>query len=177
MYVEQLRCGGCGEAVKPTTFKCAACGVIVGAKFVAMHNEQRGARYAIMGCSWAILLAFMLGVWAISSYVTRGPSEADIAASNATKAKAAEDKRQGLHCLIPVLGYNSSFVDAVKARLRDPDSFVHERTRIAPADKTGQHPIIMDYRARNGFGGVNRAVAVGTVDHETCATTAVELVG
>jgi hypothetical protein len=58
-------------------------------------------------------------------------------------------------------------VDRVKAQLRDPSSFEHVESRIMP-NVNGKHRVVMKYRARNGFGGVNVAYAIGSVDHATC---------
>lgn len=60
--------------------------------------------------------------------------------------------------------------DLVKSNLRDPESFEHAETRITPVVK-GKHTIIMQYRARNGFGGMNAETAMGTIDNATCSAT------
>ena len=45
-------------------------------------------------------------------------------------------------------------------------------TRISPVNTaTGKHTILMDYGARNSFGGMVRGTARGTVDNETCEAT------
>jgi hypothetical protein len=85
----------------------------------------------------------------------------------ADAAKAEEDQRRGFHCLSGWDGSNASLVQQVKNQLREPDSFEHIETRITP-EVNGKHNITMEYRARNGFGGMNVATAVGTVDHQTC---------
>lgn len=90
-----------------------------------------------------------------------------IIASEAAQKKAAE-RASGLHCLSAWDGSNRSMVDAVQNRLRDPDSFKHYETRIGKIDKKGEHLLIMEYGARNGFGGMNRQVAMGVVNGETC---------
>ena len=50
----------------------------------------------------------------------------------------------------------------------------HE-TRIAPAGVDGQHFVQLTFGARNAFGGMVRAVAVGTADSETCNATLIEI--
>lgn len=55
----------------------------------------------------------------------------------------------------------------MKASLRDPDSLKHVETRISK-EKDGGHSLIMQYRARNGFGGMTVGTAVATVDNKTC---------
>ena len=58
--------------------------------------------------------------------------------------------------------------EAIKQNLRDPDSFEQVSTTITPVDKNEHHYILMTYRARNGFGGMNVEQAIGVVDHESC---------
>ncbi|WP_156437645.1 MULTISPECIES: hypothetical protein [unclassified Sphingomonas] len=85
--------------------------------------------------------------------------------------REAEKRRQGFHCLSSWDGSNRSLVDQVKEGLRDPNSFEHDETRIAPVTATGNHPIAMKYRARNGFGGMNVEEVVGAVDPTDCSAT------
>ena len=98
-------------------------------------------------------------------------------ARKAALAKAAADEKakSGFDCLSTWNGSSRSFVTAVKAQLRDPDSFKHYETRITPRNAKGNHLIFMDYGARNGFGGMNRQTATGVVDGRTCEATVVEL--
>ena len=49
----------------------------------------------------------------------------------------------------------SEFVAYYREQLREPESFEHVRTLIYPVDENGQHELVMTYRARNGFGGLN----------------------
>ena len=51
-------------------------------------------------------------------------------------------------------GSHRGVVNFVEERLRDPDSFDHVETRITPIDENGQHTLMMQYRAANGFGGI-----------------------
>ncbi len=43
----------------------------------------------------------------------------------------------------------------------------HE-TRIWPVNSLGRHEVVMDFGARNSFGGMVRRTATGWVDNETC---------
>ena len=79
-----------------------------------------------------------------------------------------EERRKGFHCLSGWDGSHRAFKAAVKRHLRDPDSFEHIETRVTPADENGEHRIWMTYRARNGFGGMNVAVATGTYLRHNC---------
>ena len=60
--------------------------------------------------------------------------------------------------------------DAVKERLRNPDSFEHIETVILPIDVNRRHLVAMKYRAENGFGGMNVEEAVGIIDNGTLVT-------
>lgn len=124
-------------------------------------------------CVGAILLLAILG---INSCSQRQQIE-DEREAKEQAAKNTEDRRKGFHCIDPFFGYSTALVDAVKARLRDPDSFEHDETSITPAGPDGAHTIIMSFRAKNGFGGVNRSVAVGKLSHESCAVVSVALSG
>ena len=86
-------------------------------------------------------------------------------------AETLADRRngniKGLGCLSLRDGSSAPLVTATKAGLRDPSSFEHVETRIAPA-KAGQHTVTMSYRARNALGGLVLRRAVGLIDAKTC---------
>jgi len=87
------------------------------------------------------------------------------------KAEAAEEKRKGFHCLSPWDGSHRDFKQTVKDSMREPDSFEHIETRITPVNAEGYHRVLMKYRARNGFGGINVGEALGLVLGSNCAVT------
>jgi hypothetical protein len=93
---------------------------------------------------------------AIASETAPGQTDAD-----------SEDRRKGRHCLSKWDGSNRSTVDQIKAQLREPDSFEHIETSIYPNDN-GEHGSWIQYRARNGFGGMNVDRMYARIDHETC---------
>lgn len=86
-----------------------------------------------------------------------------------TEEERGEDRRQGFHCTIG--GFNSDFIAVVKRGLRDPNSFEHDETRVGPVQADSTHVIAMYFRARNGFGGMNRQVAIGSMSNATCKVT------
>ena len=93
-----------------------------------------------------------------------------IAAKEAlAKAKAAEERKSGFHCLSSWDGSHRGIVDALKESLRDPDSFQHVETRITPTDAKGNHMLLMKYRARNGFGGMNIGQLAAIVKDADCS--------
>jgi hypothetical protein len=104
--------------------------------------------------------------------------EKDAAELERELAQIEEDRRAGIHCLSGWDGSNSSLVRQVEAGLRDPDSFEHVETKIAPVqDETGKHRAIMQFRAHNGFGGTNIGYATGLVDPISCDASQVVVDG
>jgi hypothetical protein len=92
--------------------------------------------------------------------------------TNARLAEIEEDaaKRQtGFHCLSSWDGSHRELVDALKSTLREPDSFEHVETRITPVNEKGFHVLMMNYRARNGFGGMNIGRLAATVKSSDCS--------
>jgi len=84
-------------------------------------------------------------------------------------AEDAEKREQGFHCLSSWDGSHRALVAEIKSQLRDPDSFKHVDTRITPKDDAGNHTLIMEYRAKNGFGGMNVGQALATVRNADCS--------
>lgn len=110
---------------------------------------------------------------AAAEAATKAASEKAVADA---KAQAeAEQQRKGFHCLSAWDGSHTGLIAQVKAQLREPDSFEHIETRIAPVDENGDHAVAMKYRARNGFGGMNVETALATVKSATCAATLVAM--
>lgn len=87
-----------------------------------------------------------------------------VAKKEADEAKARE---HGHHCLSAWDGSHRAFKEVVKEQLRDPASFEHIRT-VTAKKVNDSHIIQMKYRARNGFGGMNVATAVGLFDADDC---------
>lgn len=87
-----------------------------------------------------------------------------------------EDHRTGMHCLMTWDGSNREFAAAIKDKLRDPNSFEHDTTKIGPIDKKGRHLITMKFRSKNGFGGMNVGVAVGFVRNSDCTVIEASLI-
>jgi hypothetical protein len=89
------------------------------------------------------------------------------------REREQEERAKGFHCLSSWDGSSVPFKNAIKGQLRDPDSFEHIETRITPQNEQGEHGVSMQFRARNGFGGMNVGTAIGAVDHQTCQVTRV----
>lgn len=73
----------------------------------------------------------------------------------------SEDADAGFHCLSSWDGSHPEIVQLVRGELRDPDSFQHIETRVTPVSDQGLHSFTMEYRARNGFGGMNVYASTG----------------
>ena len=88
------------------------------------------------------------------------------------EAEKAEERRKGFHCLSPLTGHHRDFERLVKDSLNDPDSMKSHETRIGPVNEaTGVHVIVMEFGARNAFGGMLRRTATGLVSSDTCEPT------
>lgn len=95
-------------------------------------------------------------------------SDDDKSTPSSSSTSSAEDRRKGFHCLSAWDGSHPEFKRKVKDMLRDPGSFEHIATYVSPV-KEGRHGIRMEYRAKNGFGGMNIGQALGSYSNSTCA--------
>lgn len=148
---------------------------------------------AMIGCFACIIMAANLDAqsqgWASSADkqtakelgITSPQAFADHqkqAAATAAQEQAATDaarKQAGFHCVSAWDGHHPDFIRKVKRQMRDPDSFEPIETRIAPVNDQNQHPIQMQYRSKNGFGGYTVGMAIGLVDHENCDVTVLKV--
>lgn len=72
------------------------------------------------------------------------------------------------NCLAETLNNQSmTFAALVQEQLRNPSSFEHVRTVAGPVTN-GRFPVQMTYRATNGFGAVDTAIAAGEVRVSDC---------
>jgi len=80
-----------------------------------------------------------------------------------------EEKRKGFHCLSAWNGSHRGVVKFTKKQLRDPKSFEHDKTLVWPVDVNGNHQLVMQYRAKNGFGGMTSGVVKAEFSNDTCS--------
>ncbi|WP_374293182.1 hypothetical protein [Paenirhodobacter enshiensis] len=106
----------------------------------------------------------------------RKAAEAVATARAIKEAKEAKDRRFGLHCLSEWDGSLSEFRDTIQNMMREPSSFEHIETRVMSVDAKGNNKVLMKYRSRNGFGGMNVAVAIGEFSNSTCKVVSIESV-
>src|SRR3546814_6912291 len=67
-------------------------------------------------------------------------------------------------CALPIF----DILWEVKQSLREPDSFEHIRSSATAVDENGVQRILIEFRARNGFGGMNIGKAVANVQFQGC---------
>lgn len=131
---------------------------------------------------FAVLGLICWGIWTVGSLIFRGASKptptAQIPAAQVEKSKQVAQpapaqakeppKLDRFHCLSAWDGTYSALIKAVKENLRDPGSFEHVETRIGEIKEDGRQEVIMRYRAKNGFGGLNVQYAKGTLFNLNC---------
>lgn len=79
------------------------------------------------------------------------------------QAAEARERELGLHCMV-IDRPKTVLRQEIIRRLRDPSSFDHIATRITPVNARGEHTMLVQFRARNGFGGLGVQVATLTLD-------------
>ena len=129
---------------------------------------SRNQKFALIGCG-SILGTFIL---VVVLAVVIGMA-ADRATPPERDAEETEQRRLGAHCL--TFGHHAGLMAAVQRHLNDPGSLEPYETRVGPAvpDSAGVlgHAIVMEFGARNAFGGMVRHTARGWVNNETCDAT------
>ncbi|ORE90940.1 hypothetical protein [Aurantimonas sp. 22II-16-19i] len=93
-------------------------------------------------------------------------AEKEEADQHAAREVAAKEVQ--FRCLSGWTGSMLDFAREVKDSLREPDSFEHVMSSATPVHADGTQIIIMEYRARNGFGGMNVETAQATVNNDDC---------
>ncbi len=74
-------------------------------------------------------------------------------------------------------GNHDDLENLIRPLLNDPSSMETFSTRISPVGEEGQHTLIMDHGARNAFGGMVRATAIVSIDHESCEIVDIDTLG
>ncbi|MEP9373861.1 hypothetical protein [Mesorhizobium sp. KR1-2] len=99
----------------------------------------------------------------------RQAEEQERTREEARQQATLERQRSGRHCLSSWDGSPRRLVAAVKGSLRNPSSFEHIASSITPRNERGEHEVVMEYRAQNGFGGVSLGVATALVRSADCS--------
>lgn len=90
--------------------------------------------------------------------------------SAAQEHEEAEDRATAEHSRSPWNGSYPKFVDAVKRRLNDPDSFEHDGSRASRIGSDGYHEVTMLVSRPDSFRRHGAAKTIGRVANETCRT-------
>lgn len=174
-------CTECGHMVSDRATSCPSCGAPVDNEQTGPKVEKRPAKKKRV--TTGRILVGIIVVVSLFAIFGPDPTPEQIAAREAAAAERAEEKaeaerlaivekeeenRKGFHCLSSWDGSHRDVVNAVKATLRNPDSFEHVETRVTPVDNDRRHLFFMQYRAENGFGGVNLETASGTYGNVNC---------
>lgn len=91
------------------------------------------------------------------------------AREEARQQATLEKQRSGHHCLSSWDDSPRQLVSVVKGNLRNPSSFEHITTRITARNERGEHGVVMQYRAENGFGGMSLGMVTALVRSADCS--------
>lgn len=161
---ELVSCKTCNHQVAKTAKSCPNCGVDKPAKH---PPPPASAKEQFIGLIIILLIGFSL-----YSCMSDSPEEKR-AKEKAKAEKAVSDKKAGFHCLSAWDGAHTDVVRYVKNQLRDPSSFEHIGTKITPVNDKGEHVLIMQYRAKNGFGGMVPGIVTAKISNSSCSATIV----
>ena len=105
----------------------------------------------------------------IYNFLTEEDEKKEVTKVN--EKEAEEEVRKGFHCLSDWNGSHSAVVKFTKEQLRDPKSFEHDKTLVWPVSSDGTHQLVMQYRAKNGFGGMTAGVVKAFYSNSDCKAT------
>ena len=129
-------------------------------------SGANAAGEAIGGCIGLIFMGFVIFNLGKCMGPSAPPTEEEIKQIEANRLAA---EAAGTHCLNAWDGSHSLLVDNFKSTLKDPSSFEHDKTIIAPIDDNGKHALMMRYRAKNGFGALTLGHVRAEIDNQTCS--------
>ncbi|QCI93375.1 zinc ribbon domain-containing protein [Novosphingobium sp. EMRT-2] len=137
---DEKQCPKCAETIKAAAVVCKHCGYNFEQQQVQLSAKKK------RGC-WFYILCFLgLGVVANGLVLVFNPDiKPTVPATPTLSADQVADQTR--------LKSAVAAAKAVKAALRDPDSLVVERIGTDDAGSL----VCIEYRARNGFGGMNRS--------------------
>ena len=121
----------------------------------------------------AQIATLVIGGLLLAAVTLSSGESVDSAASR--QAKAAEDRKDGSHCLSKLDGRHQEFAGWVQERLGDPSSFEHLETLVSSVSPSGFHNIAMTYRARASSGTVYVGRAIGTYRNISCHATVTKI--
>lgn len=133
-----IKCAECGRDVSTTAKSCPGCG--------AKIRKPTSALTKIVG---GLLVVGFIGA-ALSPKSEHASAPAAAPAQNTPEQLAAEAKREA------AFQRTVAVTRTIRSALREPDSVKWESIRA----NDDASLVCIEYRARNGFGGMNREIAV-----------------
>jgi hypothetical protein len=160
-------CPACGATAAASTDACPKCGQSFWVSSDPLNGSRSNNAAGIVG----VVLGLALPLFGVLFLLSRCGGEVEKSPDEirSEAQEIAENRDRGLHCLSGWDGSLPALNEAVKNQLRDPDSFEHVDTIISPKGSDDRHDIMMKYRARNGFGGLNVEHVKGTVSNVDCS--------
>lgn len=140
------KCKECGGQLSTDAEACPGCGA------------KRPKRTSTL--TWVIGGFFLFAIIAGITAKSKDTTPADAATASARQAEDAADTKRYQAA--------TASADALKQAARDPDSLKFESIGVSVDAKV----VCATYRARNGFGGMNRDAAIFVRDQGQTATTA-----
>lgn len=139
------KCKACGAAISKNADSCPQCG----------EPQKRKP----IGCGSAIALVVLVAI--VAAMLGGDPS--DTSSTPKPPPTAAELRQQQIERQFSAWdGSHYALEKSVKKALKDPDSYQHIETRYSD---DGDHiTVVMQFRAKNSFGGYDVSTARGTYD-------------
>lgn len=157
---DYVKCKNCGGKIDGHPRKCPYCWVLD-----PVPNEGGAAVYIGSVLAGALFLIFVNAVMIDDKAPNPVDKNVEILAE---KQKEREQRERGFHCLSSWDGANEDVIQHLKRQLKDPSSFEHIETRIAPINERGAHALIMSYRAKNSFGAYDAGTVVASLRNWNC---------
>ncbi|WP_339860466.1 hypothetical protein [Thalassospira alkalitolerans] len=133
---------------------------LYGLVFVIKPRKSIGRRGGAILLTVGVISLIGAGI-----YEDANTSESDVARA---KEEREEEVRKGFHCLSSWDGSYPALERFVEERLGDPDSYEHIKTFVSPVSDIGTHNVAMQFRARNGFGGMTIGNASAVISQDGC---------
>lgn len=161
------QCPACKASAQMSDMACPRCGQSFTVSSDPIHGRSAVGLTEVLGG----LIGLAIPVVGISLLLSQchGQSEKTPEQLEADAKQVELSREKGSHCLSGWDGSVPALKEAVKAQLRDPGSFEHIETVIAPQGSDGRHEVMMKYRARNGFGGMTVEYAKASASNFDCS--------